>query len=477
MLPLYSVLNIDHDSPQPIYVQLSNSMIHLIQKGILKPGSRLPSIREMAKELKLHRKTIVAAYDEMAAQDWVYSKPRSGIIVSEHLPELKPRTFKSITENKVEPEISSGIINSFKFKYIINDGFPDYRIAPIEQLLKYYKNAFYYGDTEKLSLFTDPAGSPRLRHALSKYISASRIVKIKTENILITRGAQMAIYIAASLLIKPGDYVYVGEPGYGTANKTFEQLGAKLIKVPVDENGIDVDALEKKIKTKRPKLLYIIPHHHHPTTVTLSAARRMKLLSLIRQHQFYVIEDDYDYEFHYSHNPILPLASADHDGYVLYVGSITKNLSYSFRVGYLVASEKIISKATAYKSLMDIRGDLLLEDALATLYENGTMQRHIRKSVKLYHERRDMFCDLLKQGLGSKVNFNIPAGGMAVWTHFNKKYSLSKISALAATKGLWMKDGSFYNTGDINHNALRMGFASLEKKEMIKIIEILSQIM
>lgn len=475
MVPVSSLLELDAGSSQPVYVQLSNKMIHFIQTGILKPGARLPSIRVMARELKLHPKTVVAAYGEMVAQDWVYSKPRSGMIVAENLPHLKPRAFRKDTVP--DKDVSPGIISDRpRAVCVIDDGFPDYRMAPVEQLMRQFKNAFYYGEIERYSMFADPAGDPRLRMALNKYISESRAVKITHENILITRGAQMAMYLAAGLLIQPGDHVLVGEPGYATANSTFEQFGARLVRIPVDENGIDVDAVERALKARKPKLLYIIPHHHHPTTVTLSAARRMKLLSLIQEHKVYVLEDDYDYEYHYGHRPILPLASADHGGYVLYIGSITKNLSYSLKLGYLVASGKIIADAVRYKGRVGMRSDLLLEDALANLYENGTMLRHIRRSVKLYHERRDHFCALLEERLGDKVRFLQPDGGMAVWVQFNKKYSLPKIAALAAGKGLLMKDGTFYNTSGVNYNALRMGFASLDKEQMEKGFGVLSEV-
>jgi len=474
MTLLASSIDIDPNSSQAIYVQLSNGIINLIQSGVMKPGTRLPSIRAIAKTFKLHPKTIVAAYKELMAQDWIYSKPRSGVIVSENLPRLKPRAFRN-AEPKERIKLPATNKPQPSARYIINDGFPDYRLAPIEQLMRSYKNAFYYGHSEKLSMFTDLAGSPRLRSALARHLSESRALKITTDNVLVTRGAQMAIYLVASLLIEPGDYVFVGEPGYASANAIFEQLGAKLVRIPVDAGGMDVTEIEKSLKTKKPKLVYVIPHHHHPTTVTLSAARRMKLLSLMRDHKFYIIEDDYDYEFHYNHRPILPLASADHNGYVVYIGSITKNLSYSLRAGYLVASEGIIGRAINHKNLIDSRGDLLLQDALAALYENGTMQRHIRKSLKLYHERRDFFCELLDKKLKGRISFKKPQGGMAVWVRFDKKYSLPKISAIAATKGLWMKDGSFYNSSAINYNSLRIGFASLDRTEMVKVVEILAQ--
>ncbi|WP_431209249.1 PLP-dependent aminotransferase family protein [Puia sp. P3] len=360
---------------------------------------------------------------------------------------------------------------------MINDGFPDYRLAPVAQLLRLYRDGFYDGYTEEASMVIDGAGSPALRTALAKYVGETRGIPAGYDNILLTRGAQMAMYIAAALSIRPGDQVMVGDPGYFHMNNVFEQLGARLVRIPVDEEGIDVDLVERVCRRKPPKLLYVIPHHHHPTTVTLSAARRMKLLSLIREYRLTVIEDDYDYEFHYQHAPILPLASADHGGNVWYVGSITKNLLPSVRLGYLIAPAKTVRDGAAYKRLFDLRGDLLLENGIAVLYNNGTMQRHIRRSLKLYEERRDLFCDLLKSQLGGAVSYRIPDGGMAVWTTFNRPYELPKIAAKAAAGGLWMSDGLSYNPSDQNLNGLRMGFASMDAQEMAGVFRILRRAM
>jgi len=474
MIPFRNLLSLDADSPQAVYVQLANGLIQLIRSGMLRPGTKLPSVREMAGLLEIHPKTVVAAYEEMVAQDWVYSKPRSGMIVSEELPELKPRTFQQIKKGGYEGEGAPA--EEKRYKYVINDGFPDYRLAPVAQLLRLYRDGFYDGYTEKASMVIDGAGSPALRTALAKYVGETRGIPAGYDNILITRGAQMAMYIAAALSIKPGDLVMVGDPGYFTVNRTFEQLGAKLVRIPVDEEGIDVDQVERVCRRK-PKLLYVIPHHHHPTTVTLSAARRMKLLSLIREHRLTVIEDDYDYEFHYQHAPILPLASADHGGNVWYAGSITKNLLPSLRLGYLIAPARTIRDGAAYKRLFDLRGDLLLENAMAVLYNNGTMQRHIRRSLKLYQERRDLFCDLLGGQLGGAVSYRVPDGGMAVWTKFDKPFALPKIAERAAAGGLWMSDGSFYNPPDRDLNGLRMGFASLDAQEMAGVFRILRRAM
>jgi GntR family transcriptional regulator/MocR family aminotransferase len=335
MLPFKTLISIHRKRIPSVYLQIANRLTELIRNGILKPGTRLPSTRALAGLLQVHRKTVVAAYEELNAQDWIESIPRKGVIVSKHLPEIKPRTFKSLEKSSGYPEkaaFSFRKINSFPIRpakpadhrLIINDGFPDSRIAPIDTLLKEYRLLFHKQSVQRRVMFGDESGSQNLRSAIARFLTESRGLNITEANILVTHGAQMAISLASNSILKPGSIALVAEPNYRIANMIFEHSGAKLLRVSVDEHGIDVDAIEKICRKKKPDLLYVIPHHHHPTTVTLSAERRMKLLHLIRKYRFAVIEDDYDYDFHYSSSPILPLASADHDGLVIYIGSLAK---------------------------------------------------------------------------------------------------------------------------------------------------------
>lgn len=486
MLPFKILIAVNKKLDTPLYQQIANKLIGLIQEGIIRPGGPLPSSREMAAELMLHRKTIVAAYQELSAQDWITVVPRKGIMVSKDLPQIKPRSFKA-----KQKEPAYGVNAGFSFiqtnsppafaskagthRLIINDGFPDARLVPMDLLLKEYSKLFQQAPVQRRQEFGDQAGALSLRLAIIKFLSGTRGIHISGNHIIVTRGAQMALYIAARMLIQPGSVVVVAEPNYNTANTLFRELGAKLVPVAADENGIDVDDIERLCKKKKPDLLYIIPHHHHPTTVTLSSQRRMKLLELIRRHNLPVIEDDYDYDFHYNSSPILPLASADHNGNVIYIGSLTKSLSSAVRLGYMIAPENFISEALKIRRLIDIRGDGLLEESIAVLFNNGEIQKHLKKSLKLYHQRRDLFCHLLQNELGDAVSFNKPAGGMALWARFNKKHPLSAVAARASAMGLYMSDGNFYNSGTIQYNALRMGFASLNEKEMQEIIMIIKK--
>jgi GntR family transcriptional regulator / MocR family aminotransferase len=487
MLPFYTLINIHKELGIPVYQQVANALVNLIREGRIPPGAALPSSRKMSQLLQVHRKTVIAAYEELGAQDWIESIPRKGVIVSTHLPELKPRTFKTTTAGEPAAIVTANFyrklkapvttdVQQKKFQIVINDGFPDARIAPVDALMKQYRYFFKRPSLESYIMHGSAAGSYNLRMALAGFLSDTRALKINAGQLLMTRGAQMAIFIAARMILKPGSKVVVAEPNYAMASNIFEHFGAKLIRIRADENGIDVDAIAGLCKRSRPDMIYLIPHHHHPTTVTLSAERRMKLLELVRKYKIPVIEDDYDYDFHYGHSPLLPLASADHNGLVLYIGSITKSFASSIRVGYLVADAGFISHAAQLKEMIDIRGDVLLEEALSVLFNNGDMQRHLKKSLKIYHERRDLFCDMLTGKLKTMLSFTKPSGGMAVWARFNNKYKVKDIALKARAKGLFLSDGSFYNTGKHVYNAVRMGFASLNEKEMLSAIEILEQL-
>ncbi|WP_442587661.1 PLP-dependent aminotransferase family protein [Pedobacter sp. AW31-3R] len=486
-LPFQTLITIDRNASIPVFQQIVSGMIRVITDGLLQPGFKIPASRELADRLNVHRTTVVAAYEELKIQDWIVSVPRKGIFISTELPLLKPRAFKKTADKSIHveeqndfflkvtplPETEEQPVN---YRMVISDGFPDARIAPLNSLLAQYRKYLKKPYMNGLFMQGKPSGSASLRTELASFLAKTRGLSIDADHMMLTRGAQMAIFIAARMVIKPGSTVIVAEPNYHFANKVFEHLGAQLIQVNADANGIDVDTVAQICKTQKPDLLYIIPHHHHPTTVTLSSERRIKLLEIIRNYKIPVIEDDYDYDFHYGNSPILPLASADHHGFVLYIGSITKTLAPSVRSGYLVAGKEFIRQASALKQMMEMRGDLLMEEAIASLYRNGEMQKHISKSIKLYKSRRNTFCDLLKNELTDMVTFSKPAGGMSVWVTFDEKYPLAIVSAKLAKAGIFLSNGSPYNTAAVNYNGVRIGFAALNTAEMEDFISTLKRI-
>ncbi|MGF6928211.1 GntR family transcriptional regulator/MocR family aminotransferase [Chitinophaga sp. W2I13] len=485
MLPFKTLIQTDKTLKLPVYQQIANRLIGLIQEGILKPGLFLPGSRVLALQLEVHRKTVIAAYDELVSQDWLVAMPRKGVMVAANLPVMKPRTYRDAASPYEDaaafpfhevPTITLAGVPPAAGTLIINDGFPDARLAPLADWVKECRSVIESPRYAKLLMYGGATGLESLRKQMLEYLSDTRGLNISMPHIMITRGAQMAIYLAAALLIKKDDLVIVGSPNYFFADLCFEQLGAKLLRVPVDEEGIDVDMIEQLCGKRKIKMLYLVTHHHHPTTVTLSAARRMKLLAVIRKYKLPVIEDDYDYDFHYSSAPILPLASADHGGNVIYIGSFTKSLGLSIRIGFMIAPADFIEAAANLRRLMDLRGDNLSEQALANLLADGTIERHLKKSNKIYKERRDLLCHLLSTKLGDAVKFTVPSGGMAIWLRFSKKYPLKKIAAKAAELGLHMTSGGQYHYGAASQNALRFGFASLNNKEIAAVVGVLEEV-
>lgn len=483
----------------PLYLQLESEIIQLICRGILKPGQALPSSRELAQALQLNRKTVVATYEELGAQGWVETRDRSGVYVSRQLPDTSARVVnqnsKELTRSRqpgfpliikrpparatrIDPNMEIDIPGTPVPLYKIDDGFPDPRIAPIEQLVREYRRFAKSRFTNRLLMYGPEQGSYRLRVELATFLNKTRGMQITEKEILITKGTAMGIYLTAQLLVRPGDTVFVPEPGYMDANQTFKLAGANLVFIPVDKEGMNVDRIEQLCKKKTPKMIYIIPHHHRPTTVTLSAERRMRLMSLARKYRFALLEDDYDFDYHFTSNPLLPLASLDTGGHIIYVGSFCKSIAPGIRIGFMVAPEVMINEAAALRKLIDRQGEQLLEEAIAELLSTGEISRHIKKSYKVYQGRLDNACRLLREQLGEYLTFERPNGGLAIWASYRKGISARAVALNAAKLGLEISDGSRYffkPNVSLPHDFIRIGYCSLNETEMARAIDIWKQ--
>ncbi|HET6252900.1 MAG TPA: PLP-dependent aminotransferase family protein [Puia sp.] len=477
---------IDKASKTPIYLQITQAVIQSIRQGKLRKGLRLPGARRLAELLEINRLTVVAAFRELESQGWLDVLPQKGAVVKVDLPLLMPRKLKeeavifklpekpgfAYEEKKVLPYYSPEFPPPGKL--VLDDGFPDTRLAPIEDLVRCIRSFSRLSFNKKYLTYGGSQGTLYLRDTLATFLNDTRGLSITPANVLITKGAQMGLYLASTLLIRPNQEVIVGTPGYARANHTFQLAGARISYIPMDEMGIDPGRVEKICKTKTVRMVYVIPHHHHPTTVTLSSERRLHLLELAAKYKFAIIEDDYDYDFHYGGKPMMPMASLDRDGNVIYVGTLSKSLAPAIRVGFMIAPERLIRSATSLRKAIDSQGDSLIENAIAELYKDGTVGRHVKKSVKLYKERRDHFCGLLRDELKGRVAFKIPEGGMTVWTKFLDS-RLSEVVHRAHKNGLIMNDGTDYDTGNIRYNSSGLGFASLDLREQEKVIAILKR--
>lgn len=477
----------------PLYLQLESEIIQLICRGILQPGEALPPSRELALALQINRKTVIKTYDELNAQGWVETRDRSGVYVSGNLPQTSGGTINQNSRKLVRSlQPAYSWINRFGLsterdpdkipapQYKIDDGFPDPRITPIEELVREYRRFGKGRLANQFLMYGPEQGSYRLRMELAKFLNRTRGMQISEKEILITKGTQMAIYLSAQLLIRPGDTVFVPEPGYLDANQAFKLAGANLVFIPVDKEGMDIDRIEQLCKKAAPKMIYIIPHHHRPTTVTLSAERRMRLMNLARRYKFALLEDDYDFDYHFTSDPLLPLATLDTGGHIIYVGSFCKSIAPGIRIGFMVAPEVIINEAAAIRKFIDRQGEQLLEEATAELLSTGEISRHLKKSHKIYRERMETTCRLLHEQLGEYLTFTRPAGGLAIWAAYRKNISAKAVALKAGKMGLKLSDGSnyFFQPGVSRpDNFIRIGYCSLNETEMAGAIGIWKQVL
>jgi len=480
--PYESFILINRSSEISIYMQISNQLINAIQRGFLPFGIKLPGTRALSIILNVHRNTIVAAYDELFAQGWVESLPNKGTFVIGKNQE-KPFQIQDFEKNNLEHypkstgflfKTSNILDNPFEYsncEYIFNDGVPDIRLTQIDHHSRIY-SSILKRKAHKIGQYNQD-GSEFFKKNLSQFLNLSRGLPISKNNLLITRSTEMSIYIVSEILLAEGDIVLVGELSYFSVNMIFQKAGVKIQPISIDEEGINVEEVREACKKQKIRMLYLTPHHHYPTTVTLSAKRRLDLLNLANEYGFIILEDDYDYDFHYDKSPILPLASADTNGMVIYIGSFGKSLVPGFRTGFIVAPENLMIEMRKYLGIIDRQGDVLMEHVLGEMIAEGEINRYLKKSLKIYQERRDYFVSLLEQNLGEYIDFQKPSGGLAVWMKWKIAVNLMQLSRNCAQNNLFIPKTLLYQNKNLT--AMRLGFGNLNLYEMDKSIKILSK--
>jgi len=481
---LFASIQLAPGAVKPVYLQLAEAILVLVRDGRLPPAGRLPSTRELAGILSVNRLTVARAFQELETQGWLESHKGKGTFVATNLPELRPRQLSGAHDTP-DARHTSGFplrplvylrpsVDPVTTPLHLDDGFPDPAFAPLQELYRAYRTQLRRGNQyERFGSYGHAEGCAPFLDALTRYLNLTRGLNITERNVLAVRGTVMGINLACNGLIKPGDVVAAGVPGWRRAELNFKHAGAQLLAIPVDREGIQVDALERLCRTHSIRMVYVTPHHHYPTTVSLPMDRRLELLRLARHYGFIVFEDDYDFDFHYRHKPLLPLASADDAGMVIYCGSFSKTFSPAFRLGYLVAPGNVILHLGMVRTLLDRQGDHILERAMAELLNDGTVQRSLRKAVAVYRERRDHFCRLLAEKLSGFVDFDVPEGGLTVWARFDRQLDLVRLSADVRKKGLYISDGVPHRYPDFDTNAVRLGFASSTKDALEESIDIL----
>ncbi|MFB9981365.1 PLP-dependent aminotransferase family protein [Mesorhizobium kowhaii] len=465
-------------SQTPLYLQIVHSFIEEIRRGRIGAGTALPGTRTLSEQLAVSRKTIIAAYDELVAQGWATSDSTRGTFVSPDLPSLPRWTSRAAPSLgvlggdgfswKKAPQVIPWAERSENY-LIFDDGTPDPRLAPVEIIARTYRRALVRTARRSELGYGDPRGAFALRQAISTMLNSERGLATTASNICLTRGSQMALYLCSVLLVRPGDYVAVEKLTYPPARTAFARTGASIVSVALDDGGIELDDLERACDEFPVKVIYLTPHHQFPTTVSMRPERRLRLLELSKRKGIVVVEDDYDHEFHFDHQPLLPLASASLDRTV-YVGSLSKLISPSLRIGYLVSSPGFVDDVANEIMLIDRQGSQTMETAVAELMSEH-ISSYARKVHGIYKARRDHFATVLTTVFAQEMSFTIPAGGLAFWVQFKTPLALDELVAAAYRERLKILPSDNFSSDGEAPYALRLGYASMNEGELTEAVQ------
>jgi GntR family transcriptional regulator / MocR family aminotransferase len=397
----------------------------------------LPSSRSLAHELGVSRSTVTVAFEQLAAEGFIDirhgARPRiasavaqMGRAVAKSRASLRMRlsTYgERVRQAAPRPEEPSrNLIADFRYGDLSRSDFPvlAWRRAVVTAITR---------RPERLS-YDEPCGSRRLRTALQGYLWRSRTVRCDVDQIVVVSGSQQGLDLCARLLLDTGDRFVMEDPGYLMARRVFSATGAAAVPIPVDEDGLETERLAKA----EARLAYVTPSHQFPMGGVLPIARRHQLLAWAKQFEAYVIEDDYDSEYRYDTKPIPPLYALEGSDNVVYLGTISKTLSPTLRIGYLVVPSGLQSVFSAAKQVMDRHTSLVEQDALATMLETGAYDSHVRRVRRRNGERRQTLLDALRRRFGERIRIDGAAAGLHVVVWFRDVPLTSETALIEAAR-------------------------------------------
>jgi GntR family transcriptional regulator/MocR family aminotransferase len=410
---------------EEIYRQLRQAIVD----GRLRAGDLLPATRHLARTLSVSRSTVTVAYDRLAGEGFVRSRVGAGTFVSDQVAREPGRakaqrgaTALQAREIWNSIHLSTAFIGRARFDF--RTGLPDASLFPHKAWRRLIGRELRSGAAEA-GVYGHPAGHPALRTAIARHIGISRGVQASPDDITITSGTQQALDIVARVLLAPGDVVAVEDPGYTPPRFLFESLGARVVRVPVDRDGLVVDALPR-----RARLVYLTPSHQYPLGVPLTLSRRMTLLAWAERNNAAIVEDDYDSEFRFEGRPVEPLQTLDTAGRVLYVGSFSKTMLPTLRIGFLVVPPSLRDATHKAKYVTDWHTALPIQAALARFIEDGGFARHIRRMSSVYRARHTLVIDALNRQFSRHLEVLPSTNGLHV-AALARSGSADRIDAIA----------------------------------------------
>lgn len=437
---IYPVIMIDRDESKPLHRQVYDGYRKAILRGDLLPGQKIPSSRELACEIQISRFPVLHAYAQLLAEGYFESQIGSGTFVSATLPD---RVFSSNRKAELptpDPVGSRPVAkrNALYPRFPRDSHLRRWGTFGLHQpALDHFPFQIWSGLVNRHSRNPssaslqkiDPMGLMRFRQEISRYLRISRSVKCEPDQIMIVSGSQQALDIIARVLFDPGDSVLVEEPGYTLQKTVLSAAGCRLRTVPVDEQGLDI---QKAAHLEGVRAAVVTPSHQFPLGSTMSATRRIHLLNWAQHVGAWIVEDDYDSEYRFDAKPIASLQGLDVNDRVIYVGTFSKVLFPSLRVGYIVVPRDLVALFEAVRFATDIFPPYLYQEVLADFMELGHLARYIRKLRRIYGERRQVLVESLEREFGSFLQLHGSPAGMHVCVTLPEGFNDHEISLRAA---------------------------------------------
>ena len=455
------------DLASRIYRQLRDAVLD----GRLRPGQRLPPTRELARRLAVARNTVSVAYDRLAAEGFVVARVGAGTFVGSEpvtppvaRPRSRPRTsppgrgvhprpiWQTITPAAAPATAGPPPAHDFRV------GMPDPGLFPLGTWRRLVAAELRVSMLRTVAGYAEAAGHAGLREAVARYIGVSRSVRACAEDVLITQGAQQALDLIGRVVLEPGDVVAVEEPGYPAARALFHSQGARVVTVPVDDEGLVVSALPATAR-----LVYVTPSHQFPLGMRMSPARRAALLAWASQHGALIVEDDYDSEFRYGDRPLEPLQSLDRTGRVIYVGTFSKTLLPMLRLGFLIAPASLRPALRTARQLTDWHGEHAVQAALARFIDSGEMSRHVRRATRVYADRRERIEAALRTDFADWLDV-VPSGAglhLAARLKPGTAVDIAAVQDRARAFGVAVESLAAYCAGDRPQPGLVLGYGAV----------------
>lgn len=470
-------LTLDTTDNTAKYLAISNALRLAIKQRQINESEQLPSARQLAQQLTTNRHTIMAAYNELIAQGWIISRQRQGYFVADNLPTFSsqpahqsPQTTKAFQWQFTKHIPATAPQTAAEYRYNFAGGTPDISLFPFNEFKSYVSDALSRPQITELN-YGGVAGFSPLIEQVKHYLRRAR--SLTDREIIITNGSQEALYILSQLLLSPQHSVATEAMGYAPAWRSFQSAGANIISIAQDENGIIPSALEQAITnqlaTSHPiSLIYLTPLHQYPTTVTLPISRRHAIYQIASHYHIPIIEDDYDHEYHYRCQPLAPMASDDPNGLVIYLSTFSKIMFPGARIGFMALDAPLADAVKNYKTIMNHKVSVPMQDAIARWMQAGAFERYLRKATRIYEQRRNFMAQQLShyQDQGLITSFTIPDGGMAMWVQLNQSAKRLTQWALANDIYIQQEQQFLVKENQTSDQFIRLGFAGMAEEDI-----------